>query len=74
MQSAEAGNLLYPRGCTDGEFVVVPLPQRQMLLCYCRECTAIWFEGPNGAVQFSSQEVRQLRLLRTRYRTGELIR
>ncbi len=43
-----------------------------LLLCWCKRCGALWFEGPNGMVRLSQDELSRLRQVRASYVTGEL--
>jgi hypothetical protein len=72
MDWGQVHSLVCPSACTTGEFLVALLPHRPMFLCYCNSCKAIWFEGPDGSVEVSHQEVHRLRQLRSRYLSGEL--
>jgi len=61
-----------PSGCSGDKLLALPLPNRWLFLCMCKDCRAIWLDGPHGIALFSRDEFIRLQELRSRYVRGEL--
>jgi len=72
MEDGDPDTRICPNRCTRGEITALALAQRQMLLCCCLQCHALWLESVDGAQQFPDTELRALERLRARYLSGEL--
>jgi hypothetical protein len=72
MDWRDLGIHLCPEGCRPCRIGIAQLTGRELLLCWCKRCGALWFEGPEGMVRLSQKELCRLRQVRASYVTGEL--